>query len=175
MKVRKNTTIARYAFFIFFFVGFQLFGAHPFYVSICEMDYNSETKGLEISLRIFTSDLEKSLQDRYPCKINLGENNESPKTDSILQAYVFQELRLNVNDKRTSFQFVGKEVDNELTWIYFEAKDIPDFDKISIHNRILIQSFPNQTNLIHVNNRKEIKSLLLTKNNSFGELTWDKK
>lgn len=162
----------RFTIIIFFLIGFQLFAAHPFFVSICELDYKSESKSLEISLRIFTGDLEKTMEDWGAGRLYLGEKNESSKADSLLKAYVFQVFSFKINDQKTTYKYIGKEVEQELTWIYLESDNIPDFNTISISNRLLFQSFPNQTNLIHVNHRQEIKSLLLTKNNTSGELKW---
>ena len=174
MKVRKNPYAVRLIFLSLFLLGSPLFGSHPFYVSICEMNYKSETESLEISLRIFTDDLERTLQDWGTEKLYLGELNESPKTDSLLKKYILQVLSIEIEGETTSVEFIGKEVEQALTWVYLEAKNVPNFDKIMISNRMLFQSFPEQTNLIHVNQRGKIKSLLLTKNNPTGELAWDK-
>lgn len=173
MKVRKNHNAIRFILLTFFLFAGTLFGAHPFYVSISELNYNNETKSLEISLRIFTNDLERTMQDWSAEKLYLGEENESPKADSLLKNYVLQELTIAVKGKTVPIHFIGKEVEQELTWIYFETLNTPSFDQIKISNRILFQSFPAQTNLVHVNNKGEIKSLLLTKNNPAGELNWD--
>ncbi len=147
--------------------------AHPFYVSICEINYNTTSKSLEISLRIFTDDLENALQDWGAGKLYLGEVNEIEKADSVLEDYIFKVLSIELDQKKTNLEFLGKEVEQELTWIYLEAKNIADFEKISITNRLLFQSLPGQTNLIHVNKHQEIKSLLLTKNNPSDEMEWN--
>ncbi len=153
-------------------MGFQLLGSHPFYVSICEVNYKSETETLEISLRIFTDDLEQTMQDWSNKKLYLGESNEIAQADSLLKSYIFQVFSIEVDEEKPVIKYLGKEVEQELTWIYLEAKNIPDFDKISISNRLLFQSNPSQTNLIHVNHRQKTKSLLLTKNNPSDELIW---
>lgn len=173
MKLRKKHQALRILLLTFLIFGSSFLSAHPFYVSICEVNYNSETKSLEISLRIFTDDLEKTMQDWSAEKLYLGENNESQKTDSLLKNYILQELTIAVDGKSTPFHFIGKEVVQALTWIYLETENISDFEKIELSNRILFQTFPSQTNLVHVNNKGETKSLLLTKNNPVGELNWE--
>lgn len=173
MKVRKNPKLVRFLFFVLFFIGFQVFGAHPFYVSISEINYKSETKSLEISLRIFTDDLENAIQDWSHKKLYLGESNEITQADSLLKQYIFQVLSIEIEDEKLKLIYLGKEVEQELTWIYLETNNITDFDKITISNRLLFQSFPSQTNLIHLNHRQKTKSLLLTKNNPSDELVWE--
>jgi len=174
VKIRNNFKAKRLTFLILFIIGFQVFGSHPFYVSICEVDYKSETKSLEISLRIFTDDLESTLQDWGTEKPFLGESNEIAQADSLLKKYILQVLNIEIDNKKQILNYLGKEVEQELTWIYLEAQNIPDFEQITISNRLLLQSFPNQTNLIHVNHRHKIKSLLLSKKNPSDQLEWEK-
>ncbi|MBN1651914.1 MAG: hypothetical protein JW857_11335 [Bacteroidales bacterium] len=171
MKVRKNKQVKHFLFIFLFSLGIPLLQAHPFYVSICEIDYKDHA--LEISLRLFTTDLEKTMEDWGAGKLHLGEKNEIANADSLLKDYVFQSISLKVDGKKPILQFIGKEVNQELTWIYIEADDVPDFNTINISNRVLFQIFPGQTNLIHVNHREKTKSLLLTKNNPSGELDWN--
>ena len=175
MKVRKNIKVIHFLLIFLFSLGLPFLHAHPFFVGICDINYKSETQVVEISLRFFTSDLEKTMEDWNASHLYLGEKNEVSNADSLLRTYVLQEFFLELDGKKPRLNFLGKEVQQELCWIYLEAKDIPDFNKIRVTNRLLFQSFPAQTNLIHVNQRQEIKNLLLTKNNPSGELTWDKK
>jgi hypothetical protein len=163
--------VKRFLFIFLFSLGIPLLQAHPFYVSICEINYKNHT--LEISLRLFTTDLEKTMENWGAGKLYLGEKNEIGNADSLLKAYVFQSISLKVDGEKPTLQFIGKEVNQELTWIYIEADKIPDFNTINISNRLLYQSFPGQTNLVHVDHREKTKSLLLTKNNPSGELDWN--
>lgn len=148
--------------------------AHPFYVSICDINYNTQNQSLEISIRLFTTDIEKTMDDWGAEKLYLGEQNESPKADSVLAAYLPTVLEIKTDEKATPpFQYLGKEVEGEMCWIYIEVPNIPAFEQASVSNRILFQSFPTQTNLIHFNNKGEIKNLLLTKNSPSGVLRWE--
>ncbi len=173
MKVRNNSKAKRLSFLILFFIGFQVFSAHPFYVSICELDYNREAESLEISLRIFTDDIENTLQNWSSKKLYLGEPNEIAQADSLLKDYILQVFSIKIDKEKPTLIYLGKEVEQELTWIYLEARNIPDFDEIEISNRLLFQSYPSQTNLVHVNHRQKIKSLLLTKNSPSDKLVWE--
>ena len=52
MKIVKKIVFV-FCFFIFWSPFSQ---AHPFYVSICQIDYNKENSSLEISIKIFADD-----------------------------------------------------------------------------------------------------------------------
>ncbi|MBN2237382.1 MAG: hypothetical protein JW729_07470 [Bacteroidales bacterium] len=172
MKVRKKYFAIRLVLMLLFSSAFQVVTAHPFYVSICEIDFNQKLNRLEISLRIFTNDLEKNMEDLGFGKLYLGEKNESENADMILKNYISSILKLQVDRINLTPNYLGKETNQELTWIYLEVKDVEAFSEIEISNRLLYQSFATQTNLVHVKNKDETKSLLLTKNNSQGRLQW---
>ena len=42
---------------------------HPFYVSVIEIDHNAKDATAEISVRVFTDDLEKTLQKIVPQRL----------------------------------------------------------------------------------------------------------
>ena len=173
VKVRKIKTAIPFLLIFLLTLSFFKLQAHPFYVSICEMNYKSDEARLEISLRIFTDDLEIAMQNWGLGKLNLGEEKENPKADSLVSLYVLKLLKIQVQGENLRIHYVGKEVERELSWVYLEVDNLSDFDKIKISNRILFQSFAGQSNLIHVNQHHEIKNLLLTKNNAEGVLKWD--
>ncbi|MCF6333363.1 MAG: hypothetical protein L3J11_08765 [Draconibacterium sp.] len=62
--------------------------AHPFYVSICQVDYNKENQSLEISVKIFANDLLVALEKAGATKIFLGEKKENPETDKFIFNYL---------------------------------------------------------------------------------------
>jgi len=70
--------------FLFFFSSLQ---AHEYYVSICDIEFNSESNTLEITLKLFTDDLENTLQ-QGKSRLYLGEDGESATADSLLESYL---------------------------------------------------------------------------------------
>lgn len=174
MKVNKNQILYRLLFIFLFAFGIPLLQAHPYFVSVCEMKYEPKTKSLNVSLRLFVDDLEKSLEDLGVDNLNLGEKTEREDADLTLKKYIEQELLVEIDQKRVVLNFLGKEVENDLCFIFLEAGHIEPFEKIKISNRVLFQSFPTQTNLVHCTNQEQTKSLLLSRNSPSGELVWRK-
>jgi hypothetical protein len=64
---------------IFTTVGF----AHPVYVSITEVEYNTIEKSLEVSCKIFTNDFEKALSQHYKTPIDLLSGKNKAAMDVI--------------------------------------------------------------------------------------------
>lgn len=134
---------------------------HPFYVSICQIDHNSEAKSLEMTFKIFTDDLEKALEAQGAEKLFLGDKRESKEADRYIRAYLTNNVAINVNDDSVAFRYLGKEVELDVTWCYAEIQNVPEVKKISATNRILLEMYENQTNLVHVKANGEQKSMLL--------------
>ena len=137
--------------------------AHQFYVAITQIDHNPETKSLEITIKIFTDDIEKTLEKETHKKLRLGSKRQDPKAGDLIFKYLNQHLTLQVNDKPAKLDFVGFEVELDVTWCYIEVPNVPDPKKITIRNTILLDAFDAQTNIVHFKIGKEQKSLLLHK------------
>lgn len=136
---------------------------HPFYVSICQIDHNPEVKSLEITFKIFTDDLERALEAQGTGKLYLGDARESPEADRYLHNYLKNQVEIVVNGDTTAFRYVGKEVEMDVTWCYVEIAQVTEVKKIAVTNRILLEIYEEQTNLVHVKAGDRQKSMLLRK------------
>ena len=57
---------------------------HPFFVSVIEIQHNPKEASAEISVRVFTDDLEKTLQAYSKEKIDLVKPINKVATDQLL-------------------------------------------------------------------------------------------
>ncbi len=136
-------------------------GDHKFYVSVTQVDYSSEKQTLQIISRIFIDDIEEALRERYDKSIELSAYPENNQIDIYLNKYITQKLNISVNSKKVSFTFIGKEYLNDLMLCYLEIKNIASLNSIEVSNKILMDLFEEQQNIIHVKKSKQRKSLLL--------------
>lgn len=149
-----------------FIVG--VFG-HDYYISVCQIDHNPKSESLEITLKIFTDDLEKTLESHFKTKTHLGTAKESADSDSLIVQYLDRNFQLSVNGNKTPFEYLGKEVELNATWCYLEIPKIDTLKKIFIKNTVLTEMFDSQTNIVHINNQIEQKSLMLHRNKQSGK------
>ena len=168
MKINKKYLIVLY--FLISGVGFT--SAHPFYVSICQVKFNSETSLLEVSLKIFTDDLIKGLENAGHRNLYIGEEKEDAKTDVYLFDYIKSKLQFTVNGKKEDYRFLGKEIDEAVVWSYFEIPGITDFESINVQCSLLLELYDTQNNIIQVEKDKEIKNLLLNNKNTVGTIAF---
>ncbi len=162
---------------LIFYMGCWLFlfsnvVAHPFYVSVCQIDYNSDTNSLEITLKLFTDDLESALIGNDAEELYLGTEKEVESADSLISAYIVKHLSIDVEGKRQAWQYLGKEVDIDATWCYLEITEVPVLNELKLSSRIFLESFETQQNIIHVAVGKRKKSLLLDRGETSGILTF---
>ncbi len=143
---------------------------HAYYLSICEIDHNLHTKALEIAVKIFTDDLEEALEAQGVEKLHLGTPQESKQAGRYIFEYLKNKLTFVVDGDTAAFDYVGKEVEMEVTWCYVEARNVAAVKKIAVSNRLLLERHDEQANIVHVKTGGMRKSLLLHKNKTAATL-----
>ena len=138
----KNTLL------IIFFWAAML---HPLHFSVTNIEYNKNNKSFDISLKIFTDDLENAINKNYGKKLNLSQDDKNNDTNKLIKKYINNNFSIIVDDKKMNEKnFVFKDVkfNENSTWIYYEYKKIKKIKTVSIKNSILMDIFNDQTNLI---------------------------
>lgn len=130
----------------FFFSGDE----HKFYVSTTIIHQNTISQSLEITIKLFSDDLENALQQFTEEPIRLGDEREHSETEEWLQNYLQSCFSLHFNDRPVVLNYIGKEVEYDLTYVYFELLNIPEFNILNIKNEILFDQFEDQVNIVHL-------------------------
>lgn len=133
-----------FVFFLFRWVA----ALHPFYVSMTEIVHRPKEKQLEISVRIFTDDLEKGVAKQCNCKVDLLDPKKHNQMEVVLEKYLDKVLEIKVNGATVSPIWLGFEKEEESTWSYLEVKDVASVSSLEVENRILHQTQPKQVNLV---------------------------
>ena len=128
---------------------------HDFHVTHTTIYYNADKEAIEITVNLAIEDLERALEDQTAKKISIGTNAETESVDELIQAYFRQRLTLVPNNRLTHYQWVGKEVSQDLhnLYIYFEVLDCNQNGKIEsllIENSIFTDILPDQSNIVLV-------------------------
>ncbi len=121
---------------------------HKYYISNTLIHYNTEAQSLEISIKIFTDDFERALQEQTGATINLGGVEEHEEAHRIIGDYLKQHFSISISDNKLDLNYLGKEDEVDITRCYIEISNIPEFSEISISNSILFDQFEDQANII---------------------------
>ena len=144
--------------------------AHKFYVSITKIEYVKEKNSIQIIAKIFTDDMENALRQRYDRSISLDTKKETEAADEDLKEYILQKIKIKVNGKSVQLNYIGKEYDNDMVVAYMEVTDVKELKTIEIENKVLMEVFPEQQNIIHLKTSKSRRSLILDKDEPSGKL-----
>lgn len=145
---------------------------HPFFVSVADVNHNPKTKSLEVSVRIFTDDFEKTLRKNFPSsKVDLLHPVDKAATNKMVNQYVSNHLQINVDGKPQLLNYVGYEQIEESIWCYFEIPNISSMKKISLDDTVLYDWQPKQTNmcLVHYAGSEKTREL----SNPDGKVSFD--
>lgn len=144
---------------LFSCLSFFGFTKHDFHTSITRMDYNAKEKSFEVSIRVFTDDLEKVLS-----KENGGQKftvvNED-KNDPYVEKYVRKHFALVTTAKQKKpYSYIGKEQEADATWVYVEIPCPEGLTGFSLQNSIMLDFFDDQVNLVNFNYQGQKKSYI---------------
>ena len=128
-----------------FLMGF----AHPFYLGVTSLEYNTKDKVLQGSIKLFVNDLEDALKKTTKKSVDLIHVKDTIGTSAMLMAYLGSHFRLQVNGAPVKFEFLGFEREEEALWMYVEYRcETPK--KIQIQNTLLFDYLPDQSNIVHI-------------------------
>lgn len=144
---------------------------HPFHVSVCEINYNEANKSLEITHRIFLDDLEETLRiySGNP-KLDVLKESDAKEVNRLLALYFSERFTLKVNGANVVPNYLGEEREDDVMYCYIEVANVAPVKIIEVENKILLEIFSDQMNLIHIKAYGNTKSLRLKNNQEWGEL-----
>ncbi|GAB2764072.1 hypothetical protein GCM10027275_01420 [Rhabdobacter roseus] len=136
--------------------------AHDYHVSVTQMQYNPAQKLWEISIRVFTDDLEKAL--------SLANNNRrfevltNDQNDTYVETYLRRHFQVQGPDQQVkAFRYLGKEQEADATWIYVEVPFPGNPSGWSLQNNIFSEVFDDQVNMVNLKMAAQKKTLMFRK------------
>ncbi len=139
------------------------FTSHKYYLSLTKVAYIKESKSVQITARIFIDDLEAALDKKYAKSFELATKEEFKDADTYINKYVSSLLKVAINNKLIPFTYLGKKYETDVIYIFAEIENITEIKSIEIQNRILLDEFSEQQNIIKLNINNKKKSFILTK------------
>ena len=162
----------KHTFLLLFIVPLLSFSAHKYYLSLTQINFKSETKSVQIIINVFMDDIETALNKDYNINLQLTTKEELKNNDVYFKKYLKEKLTFKIDGVAKEYIYIGKEYDGDLVYFYLELENINKVNTIEVTNTILTNHFPNQQNLIKSKIGKKHKSILLTKDESYGELKY---
>lgn len=158
-------SILRFSTFIILVSSFFLISAspkHDYHVSVTQMQYNPGTRLFEVSIRIFTDDLEKALSQTNGNRRFSVKNND--QNDTFVSGYIQKHFLLSDDQKKVvTVRYIGKEQEEDATWVYAEIPLKMPLTGYRLQNSILAETFEDQVNMTNITISSEKKTYLFKK------------
>ena len=151
--------------FLILIIPLFSFGLHKYYISLTKIDFVEKEKSIQITMRFFIDDIEKTLENRYEIDLKLATNKENKKANIYLERYIASKFEVIINQNVKLYKFLGKEYENDVIFFYLEITDIETINQISIQNRMLFEEFPDQENFVKLDINNSKKTFVLRKEN----------
>lgn len=143
---------------------------HPIHVSVTELTYDEKEKQLEITMRVFTDDLEQAVRKSTGIADLDIIDSETAKVDELMRSYLKDHFSVSLDNRQQILSYLGHEHDGDAMVFYIEVAKVKRWTSVSIKNDVLMEVFADQSNLINCYVGETVKSLRLTKDNSTGVL-----
>lgn len=122
--------------------------AHKYYTSLAQVEYNTEARTVEISLRVFADDLELALTRRAGRKVSLDRTRDAA---GLALAYLRETFELKNRDGETkALKWVGMELRSDIAWLYVEAEMPEGLAGARLRDHVLFELFEKQVNTVSV-------------------------
>ena len=162
--MQNNQICKNAARFILLFIVCVLLGnslkAHPYYIGVTEIRYESKKKIMQVSCRLFMDDVQEVMYKTYHQKVDFSRRTE--QNEKLLQKYVLNHLQITVNNQAIPLIWQGYEVEEEAIWCYMEREKLEDYQMVKVHNSLLFDFFESQIHFIHCYKNEERKSYKIT-------------
>ena len=142
--------------------------AHVFYVSITRVKWNVDVARLDVSVRIFTDDLEEAIVAKGGPRLRLWTGQAHADRDRHVSDYLASRLAFRVNGVDRQLTYAGMEDALDATACLVQITGVDRVETIEVENRILIEMFDTQANVMRFEIGGERKYVNLSKKTVTG-------
>ncbi len=122
--------------------------AHVFYVSVTRVKWNADEARLDVSVRIFTDDLEEAIIAEGGPRLRLWTDQAREDRDRHVADYLTSRVAFRVNGVDRDLAWAGMEDALDATACLVQITDVDRVETIEVENRILIDLFDTQANVM---------------------------
>jgi uncharacterized protein YlxP (DUF503 family) len=122
------------------------FVSHKFYVSISQVVLNDKNQQLEISLKVFTDDLQIALK-QINDSLRIDDQTSIDNYQPLIEAYILENFSFYPTLPIT---YVGAEIDYDVVWIYLETTPVDKKLSYELSNSVFMDIYQEQVNIVNI-------------------------
>ncbi len=127
------------------------------------MVLNEMAGNFEVTMKIFTDDFERTLNAEKSETIILKSGVQESDISYAIETYVRDNFKIWIDDRPITWRYVGAEIENDLSYVYFEFIQMENFKELRIENSILFDQFEQQSNVIDIEYKGRQQKMILNK------------
>ena len=148
--------------------------AHPIHVSVTEIEFDRKDRALEIMMRVFIDDMELTLRNSLnKPELDILNPPQGTDIDGLIGNYLKAHFSITLDNKARQASYLGHEREGEALIFFIEVSNVDSWRTITVHNDVIMSTYDDQSNLVHVYVGDKVKSLRLTRNTPADKLTFD--
>ncbi|MEL6256152.1 MAG: DUF6702 family protein [Bacteroidota bacterium] len=159
--------------FFFCLFTFSLFFKpdHALYISVTDIFYLENQKELEIKFKIFSNDLEDDIRTSQNKVLEL-EDGVDEEEAAVVHKYLLEKVEIFVDGKAAPVNMISCKQEGDAVFSIYKGTLESAPKKLEIYNKILIDLFPTQRNIIRLRGKSPLGLLKLDKQTIKGELSF---
>jgi hypothetical protein len=124
---------------------------HPIHVSVTNVDLDPGRGKVELSVKIFADDFQDLILQKYGVQLNITGQEDPGEKISAVNEYIQESLQFVFNGNETAkLQFVDSKLNEAAIWLFYRYEHPGKIRKVDIVNRVMLEKFSDQTNLMIV-------------------------
>ncbi|MGS0680601.1 DUF6702 family protein [Shewanella sp. 125m-7] len=132
--------------------------AHQQKTAVTSLSFNHRLQHIEVMHKFYLHDAEHAVKALFDPSADILSDKATQQT---FADYVQSQFGLKSGDGTDiALSFVGVELDGKFLWVYQETKIPAEINVLSISNGALHELWPAQVNLVNVEGKGEVKSVL---------------
>ncbi len=133
--------------------------SHPVHISVVNLDILSDSNIIRYSLCLFCEDLQNIINYKYNTLLDFRHQNRMTfkEQQSILEYLNSSFLLKNSHNIPLNSEFINWKIEDDLIWFYFCIKEIAEIRKLTIENKLMLDLYMDQKNLLILNNNGKEK------------------
>lgn len=136
---------------------------HKYYVGKTLIHYDQQSGMIEITSQIFIDDIELCLSEKHGKRMFLMDERQDEDAEMFLKKYIEENFEMMINGQVKVLNFIGCELENETLFCYLETFQSERINSFEISNKILMETFDSQRNIIDLDFPEWEKRIFLNK------------
>ena len=137
---------------IFLYLSLLLTGSvdHDVHLSKSEVNYDTKTQTVQVSISLFLDDMELALAARGADNVKLFSSYEVENAEELIEGYLSEKLRFGQKNKDLLTTYLGREISEDLSavWCYIEIADIAPDQVLTVTNEIFMEIYDDQKHVM---------------------------